>query len=200
MQVTLAKRYKGQRVAGWMMGEKLDGFRTLWTGSELVSRNGNRFNTPKWFTDSLPKGVTLDGELHAGRGNFNRVQSIVPKKVPVDAEWKSITFSVFDTPYALGDFKTRYAYCLGVVQVGPNLNITPHKDCWGVVHLAIFFLRLILQGAEGVMLRAPYAPYEHCRTRNLLKLKPRIEGPSLLASVGGALILLKKSLPFKLED
>ena len=40
------KDFAGQRVGGWLCQEKLEGLRCLWTGAELVSRNGERFNAP----------------------------------------------------------------------------------------------------------------------------------------------------------
>lgn len=48
------KDYSGQRIAGWLVQEKFNGLRCLWTGTQLVSRNGERFNAPAWFTAGLP--------------------------------------------------------------------------------------------------------------------------------------------------
>src|SRR5262249_996536 len=47
---------------GWWMSEKLDGVRAYWDGEAFVSRLGNRFVAPDWFTADLPAD-TLDGEL-----------------------------------------------------------------------------------------------------------------------------------------
>ena len=55
---------------GWYMSKKYDGYRAMWDGSRFVSRQGNVYNAPEWFTRHLPKNVVLDGELYAGRENF----------------------------------------------------------------------------------------------------------------------------------
>ena len=39
---------------GWHMSEKLDGVRAFWNGSQLLSRLGNPFAAPEWFTKGLP--------------------------------------------------------------------------------------------------------------------------------------------------
>ncbi|MBF0451109.1 MAG: hypothetical protein HQK75_10430 [Candidatus Magnetomorum sp.] len=49
-------------INNWFMSEKLDGVRAYWTGKQLVSRAGNTFHVPKWFTQNFPS-VPLDGEL-----------------------------------------------------------------------------------------------------------------------------------------
>jgi ATP-dependent DNA ligase len=57
----LAENYKeGTDPTGWIMSEKLDGVRCLWTGTEMYSRNGNKFNFPNFFTKNWPK-AQLDG-------------------------------------------------------------------------------------------------------------------------------------------
>ena len=61
MKPMLAKQYKDQDVKGWLISEKLDGVRSVWTGTELLSRNGKKFFAPEWFTRQLPAGVVLDG-------------------------------------------------------------------------------------------------------------------------------------------
>jgi hypothetical protein len=39
---------------GWHMSEKLDGVRAFWNGTQLLSRLGNPFAAPEWFTKDLP--------------------------------------------------------------------------------------------------------------------------------------------------
>lgn len=57
----LADNYKeGTDPTGWIMSEKLDGVRCLWTGSEMFSRNGNKFYFPSFFTRNWPNSQ-LDG-------------------------------------------------------------------------------------------------------------------------------------------
>lgn len=69
---------------GWIMSEKLDGVRCFWTGTAMYSRNGNRFNFPKFFTRGWPKSQ-MDGELFIDRGKFSQTLSAVRKNVPIDS-------------------------------------------------------------------------------------------------------------------
>ena len=48
----------------------------------MYSRNGNKFNFPKFFTKNWPNSQ-LDGELFAGRGKFAGTLSAVKKTVPI---------------------------------------------------------------------------------------------------------------------
>jgi hypothetical protein len=66
----------------------------------LWSRYGNPIAAPDWFLNTLPC-TPLDGELWAGRGNFQTVMSCIRKDVPIDDEWKNIRYGIFGAP----DFK-----------------------------------------------------------------------------------------------
>ena len=85
-RVMLAEKWDNQDPTGWWMSEKLDGVRAWWTGSVLLSRLGNTFPAPKWFTEALPK-VPLDGELWCGRGQFKEAVSITKSSKRQD-DWK----------------------------------------------------------------------------------------------------------------
>lgn len=68
-------------VNDYLVSEKLDGVRAYWNGTNLVSRKGNMFHSPEWFTASFPS-QELDGELWISRGTFEKVVSTVRKKIP----------------------------------------------------------------------------------------------------------------------
>ena len=82
---------------GWLISEKLDGIRAYWDPVEKVffSRNGKRYVTPKWFTDTLPDEV-IDGELWQGRQKFQKTSGIVRHKTPNDEDWKTIQYRPFE--------------------------------------------------------------------------------------------------------
>lgn len=65
----------------------------------LWSRYGNPIVAPDWFLNLLP-ACPLDGELWAGRGNYQLCRSIVGKHEPEGEgeEWQAISFGVFSTP------------------------------------------------------------------------------------------------------
>lgn len=77
----------------------------------LWSRYGNPIQAPAWFLNSLP-ACPLDGELYAGRKQFQKTCSVVRKDKPDDAEWESIKFAVFSCPafaavFADGEIKNQ---------------------------------------------------------------------------------------------
>lgn len=79
---------------GWWISEKLDGVRAFWDCKKKVflSRLGNEYQAPAWFTQGLPNDQDLDGELFGGRSRFKDTVSIV--KTPGSANWKQITYQV----------------------------------------------------------------------------------------------------------
>ncbi|MEE9395821.1 MAG: hypothetical protein V3V31_02290, partial [Methylococcales bacterium] len=86
--ITLAHVYtKGIDVGQYWISEKLDGVRAYWNGRQLLSRQGNPYIAPNWFTTGFPS-YPLDGELWAGRSNFEKLVSIVRKQHPIDSEWR----------------------------------------------------------------------------------------------------------------
>lgn len=62
----------------------------------LWSRYGNPIIAPDWFLNDLP-AVPLDGELWAGRGNFQLNRSIVAGDTP-DPRFDQITYNVYGVP------------------------------------------------------------------------------------------------------
>ena len=40
--------------SGWLLSEKLDGVRCYFDGKQFLSRQGNRYFAPDWFTAGLP--------------------------------------------------------------------------------------------------------------------------------------------------
>lgn len=121
----LAHTYtEGISIGGYYCSEKLDGMRAFWDGgitrglpcssvafantekdgryvtapksTGLWSRYGKAIQAPDWFLDSLPK-IPLDGELYAGRGNFQSLMSTV-KDLNPGPGWRNVTYMTFDTP------------------------------------------------------------------------------------------------------
>lgn len=67
------------------------------TATGLWSQYGNPIMAPDWFLNTLPCCM-LDGELWAGRGNFQKTMSTIRKNKPIDSEWKQIQFGIFGCP------------------------------------------------------------------------------------------------------
>ncbi|TMQ20697.1 MAG: DNA ligase [Deltaproteobacteria bacterium] len=156
---------------GWWMSEKLDGVRAYWDGEAFVSRLGNRFIAPDWFTADLP-GDTLDGELWVDRKKFQKTISIV-RSADAGAAWREVSYVVFDAPNARGGFEQRLAHVDKVLaRAGaPHARSHAHVPCEGLEHLRAELGRVEALGGEGLMLRQPGSTYVVGRSTTLLKVK-----------------------------
>lgn len=165
---------------GWLASEKLDGIRALWLPSRsrahLFSRSGNPIHAPGAFVATLPAKTPLDGELFLRRGGFQRVSSIVRKKVPVPSEWQDITYQVFDSP-GDGTSRERLRRAAASLRAGrsPWARPVTQTPIRSRAHLEALSREVLARGGEGVMVRDPAAPYEYRRVRTLLKVKPSLD-------------------------
>ncbi len=158
-------------LTGWWMSEKLDGVRAWWDGKRFLSRQGNPFHAPAWFTEKLPD-YPLDGELFGGRKKFQRTVSIARRQDQSD-DWKELAFTIFDAPTLGAPFEERLAHCQRYVEdvAPPFAEWLPHEPCRGVAHLREELARVEALGGEGLMLRQPGSRYEVGRSSTLLKVK-----------------------------
>ena len=117
-------------VAGWFVSEKLDGVRAYWDGgisrgidtklvpysnvikdhydetaTGLWSRTGKVIHAPNYWLNQLPD-IPLDGELFLGRGQFQKLTSIVSRIIP-GKHWEDVRFKVIDSPPIIKMFKNR---------------------------------------------------------------------------------------------
>ncbi|MDX2090778.1 MAG: DNA ligase [Kofleriaceae bacterium] len=154
---------------GWWMSEKLDGVRAYWDGEGLISRLGNRFPAPTWFTDALPK-EKLDGELWIARKQFQRTSGVVRSG---GVEWTSVAYVVFDAPEIPGTFEERLAAAKTLIETAnvDHLRMLDQVLCEGVAHLRAELARVEGLGGEGLMLREPGSAYTVGRSTTLLKVK-----------------------------
>ena len=168
----LAERWdNAQDLAGWWLSEKLDGVRAYWDGKALVSRLGNPFHAPDWFTAGLP-AEPLDGELWIGRKAFQRTVGIVRRQDRSDL-WREVTFVAFDAPGMDAPFEDRLEFLGAHVERHrpPYLRAHEHAACRGLDHLRAELARVEGLGGEGLMARRPGSRYEVGRSTTLLKIK-----------------------------
>ena len=174
--VLLAHKWENEDPTGWWMSEKLDGVRAWWDGEKFLSRLGNEYHAPQWFRDMMPR-FTLDGELFAGRGLFQKTVSSVRKLVPTDSEWKQITFVVFDAPEMDSPFEKRQAHLRAILgtwkhdEDNGRICVLEQRRCENADHLASYLKVVEGVGGEGVMLREAGSKYEEGRSSTLLKVK-----------------------------
>ena len=169
----LAKPYTDDiDVRDYWVSEKLDGVRAYWDGRRLLSRRGNVFQAPAWFTKGFPPHP-LDGELWLGRGAFEATVSAVRKQRPVAAEWRQLSYQVFELPGAAGDFSQRLARLERIVAAAnsPYLKLIPQQRLADQAALQKKLDEVVAGGGEGLMLHRADSLYETGRGAALLKLK-----------------------------
>ncbi|MCP5143044.1 MAG: DNA ligase [Chromatiales bacterium] len=156
---------------GWLLSEKLDGVRAWWDGKRLLSRNGNPFAAPDWFTAALPP-FELDGELWSGRGEFERIASIVTRDQPHEG-WRAIGYHIFEVPHADGGLPQRLARLRDWLDTHPSahLHIIEQTPCLDRAHLLARWNAVEAAGGEGLVLRDPDLPYTAGRHPGARKLK-----------------------------
>jgi len=170
--VLLAEAWDGiVDVTDWWISEKLDGVRAYWDGTQFLSRLGNLYAAPAWFTAGLPN-EPLDGELWLNRKQFQKTVSIVRRKDQSD-HWRQIRFVVFDAPGLKEPFEARVEYLEDLVRKrGPQFAVKhEHARCLGIAHLKEELQRVEALGGEGLMLRQPASLYVAGRSSTLLKVK-----------------------------
>ena len=102
----LPKSYTGQEIGEqWLWSEKLDGIRGEWTGTEMLTKQGNKLDVPAYFTEEFPS-FPLSGEIWGGRGTFERTSSIVTTSGR-DKGWSSLRFGIFDSKDAVLSIEER---------------------------------------------------------------------------------------------
>lgn len=172
--VLLAQTYTEQYdVADYLVSEKLDGVRALWDGKSLRFRSGRPIHAPAWFTGPLP-AHPLDGELWMGRDSFERLSAAVRRLEPLDSEWKTITYQVYELPGGAGGFSARIAALQASAARAalPWLQVVPQVRVKDKAALQLKLAKVVREGGEGLMLHRADAPWQTGRSDALLKLKP----------------------------
>jgi DNA ligase-1 len=208
--VMLATKWKpADDPTGWWASEKYDGLRALWDGKKFVTRYGNTFRAPAWFTADLP-GKKLDGELWAGRGNFQQASSVVRSHAAGD-RWKGITFMVFDAPSS-NPFEARQAELQKMfARNKEHAKLVKQTKVRNNAHLMQMLKAAEKKGGEGVMLRQPGSPWRVGRWPWIAKVKSlatdeaRVVGytkgkGSFTGMVGALIVAMKDGKEFKISS
>ncbi len=168
----LLKTYdKNIDVIDWVMSEKLDGIRGFWDGKKLISRGGKTLNSPKFWTMNFPN-FEIDGELWTKRGDFERISSIVRRKMP-DNRWETVSFNIFEVPNQKGGLLQRLEVLQTYLKQHPNkiLKIIKQTPIKSKQQLDNFLGKVIDNKGEGIVVRNPRMPYQTGRLSSALKVK-----------------------------
>lgn len=167
--------HPGVALQDYWVSEKYDGVRGFWDGEKLLTRGGERIAAPAWFTAGWPK-TPMDGELWAGRGQFQKAVSTVRQQIPgptSDADWRGIRFMVFDLPAQAGPFSERIEPLKQVVAaIGkPWVQAVVQYRVADHAALQLQLKKTVKLGGEGLMLHRGDALYKGLRNDDLLKVK-----------------------------
>ncbi len=209
--LTLAKTYQGQTdLTQYWVSEKLDGVRAYWNGKQLISRQGNPFIAPSWFTKNFPDEA-LDGELWLGRGKFQALLSIVRKKQAIESEWKQVRYFIFDLPQSNKPFSKRLKQLqqLTALYRGDYLKLVKQFQVADKTALMQALDKIVEKGSEGLMLHHSDALYHAGRNSDLLKVKPYYDAEARVLAyipgkgkytglMGAILVETNKGLQFKI--
>lgn len=184
-KVLLANKWDREKndPVNWWISEKLDGVRAYWDASKRVflSRLGNVYPAPDWFTASFPSDVDLDGELFGGRGRFQFTVGIA--KTDGSKHWDQLVYKVFDTPsLSKLTFEARMKRAQKLVKDAASKHIewVEHTQCTSMEHLDEVFDEIEKLGGEGLMIRQPDSLYAQGRSSSLLKIKSFHDGEAVV--------------------
>ncbi|MES2676727.1 MAG: DNA ligase [Pseudomonadota bacterium] len=159
-------------LAKYLVSEKLDGMRGYWDGKNLISKEGNIYHPPKWFTKNFPDQV-FEGKLWIGRGKFEAVSAIVRNDSDNDDDWRKIHFMLFDLPKHSGTFEQRLQALQELVTSAnsPYLKVIEQSPVSDQKALMKSLNEVVKNGGEGLVLHHKDALYQATRNDDLLKLK-----------------------------
>jgi len=215
----LAQKFDLKKDVGYpyVSQPKLDGVRCLVSKYHMQTRNGKEFVSSPHIQRALAKffeknpDAVLDGELynHDLKHDFEKIVSLARKTKPTDEDIMEsesmVQYHVYDviTPKPMG-YVDRYSF-LSTELTGTNKCIkVVHAEMVENVDDAVEMLgKYIEQGYEGQMLRVPNMPYEHKRSKTLLKHKEFEDAEYVIVDVVegvGNWSQMAKSIEIQLPD
>lgn len=167
----------------YWVSEKLDGVRAYWNGNHLISRQGNIYPAPAWFTSRLPD-IKLDGELWIGRGKFDLLSSIVRRQSASTSDWSKIKYMVFDLPASKENFDQRLIQLKGIIPTidQPHIQLIEQVKHYNHEALMQQLDEIISAGGEGLMLHRGSSLYKSSRSDDLLKLKKHFDAEAIVVA------------------
>jgi DNA ligase-1 len=180
---------------------KLDGMRCVCRADGMWSRNGKQILSAPHIRKALDKFFThhpdgiLDGELYCDKltKDFNKIISLVKKTKPeqsdLDESAKTIQYHIYDYISAgkLNFKKRNEELCLDLAKagnpaMGECIRIVRTYECANKEDLDKYYGEFLDQGYEGQMVRLD-KPYEHKRSKSLLKRKEFIDSEYTVVDV-----------------
>jgi DNA ligase-1 len=188
-QVMLAtEREKVKPAPGFplILDPKLDGMRLVVEESDYFSRKGKPIPTACFITEELEPffqeypNVVLDGEIycHDLAKDFNELMSIARKQKPTDEELDRardvLQYHVYDMCDLDDPNMTaadRKLWLDAYLPTSPRIRKVEWVAVQSEAELKAINQIHVQAGYEGSIARTPGVPYEHKRSKNLIKIK-----------------------------
>lgn len=176
---------------------KLDGLRCNVNSHKGISRRGNAFCTIGHILSSLEDlmseypSITFDGELYCDKLNndFNKITSLVKQQKPTQEELDECHSTIEYHVYDMWDndktnmiFSDRNKILNELLKDKPFIKIVETYVANNVEELNYYFELFLDQGFEGQIIRLD-EPYEHKRSKNLLKRKNFIDEEFIILDI-----------------
>jgi DNA ligase-1 len=172
---------------------KLDGLRCVITRQGAFSRQWKPFATLQHIVDAVmplfdkyPGILALDGEMysHELKDKFEEIVSIVkqPKATAEDIDKckELIQYHVYDVVEAdqNASFATRSINAASMVAEAssPYIKMVETTPLFNEAEMELVYRKYMEEGYEGQMIRVGHSPYQHKRTKDLLKRKDFHDG------------------------
>lgn len=161
---------------------KLDGIRAVAKVKDgdvvIYSRRGKVFNNYKNIERELlqlPDGI-YDGEIEAG-GDFQALMRTVTKKIDGEEMGSKATFSIFDLAKENTTLEDRLIMLYGLDTEIKRLDLKSIMIVSGKIvndeeELTTYYGHKVLEGKEGIMIKALDGLYEYKRSKAWQKMKP----------------------------
>jgi len=193
----LASVFQNQPVHHWWMGEKYDGVRAFWNGSDrnLYSRQGKTLALCHTMYPHFPQ-CCLDGELWCGRQRYDSLASISKGSgLPLPTSFRYVAFdsasihSVWEYPFP---FEKRILKLLSSIQQhNPLIIPTFRLFCHSIQFLRWYANSVIASKGEGVIARKPFSLYEQGLSKNLIKVKEMLDAEALVVDIQNSYYICK---------
>lgn len=155
----------------WLWSEKLDGIRGEWTGTRMVSKQGNPIDVPDYFIENFPP-FPLSGEIWGGRQTFQRTASIVAR-TGEDTRWQTLQYGIFDSKDSALPFEERIQKAKAWFAEHPSRYafVIEQEPVHDEEHLQSLLNQIEAGGGEGIVLVRKSSLYRQGRSVDVLKVK-----------------------------
>lgn len=165
---------------------KLDGIRCI---AKMVDGKCHLFTRSQKEIKSLPylakhieniyeehqigEHISLDGELynHEYREDFNKIQSAVVRDEPLEGNEDLIQFHIYDVIGLHFGYGERNSFIESVLPASEFIYKVVTKTAGCDEEVEKIFHEFLSLGYEGAMVRDDRTPYEHKKSKSLLKVK-----------------------------